>query len=58
MPVRKVPDPEGKGRTCYRWGSSGAIYCGRTKSEIAEARRKAEAQGAAIRYAGYKKRKR
>lgn len=28
MPVIKVTDPKGEGRTCYRWGGSGKIYCG------------------------------
>lgn len=43
MPVRKVRvKRKGKYRTCFRWGKTGKIYCGRGAYE------KAERQGRAI----------
>ena len=45
MPVHKV------GKDCYQWGNTGKVYCGKG------AKKKAEAQGRAIRRSGYKEKK-
>ena len=42
MPANRIRDPRGQGRECWRWGSSGTIYCGRG------AKGKAVQQGTAI----------
>ena len=49
MPVQKVATPRGKTGPCYRWGKSGAVYCGRG------AKARAEKQGRAARANGYGK---
>jgi len=48
MPVHKITH---KGQICYRWGTSGKIYCG------VGARANAERQGRAAYAQGYKGRK-
>lgn len=45
MPVHKV------GKDCYKWGNTGKTYCGKG------AKKKAEAQGKAIRATGWKENK-
>lgn len=45
MPVHKV------GKSCYQWGKSGKVYCGK------DAKKNAEKQGKAIRSTGWKEKK-